>query len=226
MVFIAFGIILIAAALPAFIWLIFFLCEDAHPEPRKLLIAVFFSGAFISIPVLSAQVLFEGVLGTLGGDIISSMIGLALIEEIFKFFAAFTIVRRHPAFDEPVDAMIYMIVAALGFATVENFFITVNSLSAPGIGLTGTLATLILRFVGATLLHTLSSGLVGYHWARGMMRGSLRCSLMWGIVLATAAHTVFNYLILRFQDINLLYPSLFLVAAAFFILNDFEKLKT
>ena len=51
---------------------------------------------------------------------ILSLTGLALIEEIIKFVASHFAARRSPAFSEPVDAMIYMIVAALGFATLEN----------------------------------------------------------------------------------------------------------
>jgi RsiW-degrading membrane proteinase PrsW (M82 family) len=30
---------------------------------------------------------------------------------------------RDPEFDEPIDAMLYMIIVALGFATIENILV-------------------------------------------------------------------------------------------------------
>ena len=123
--------------------------------------------------------------------------------------------------------MIYMIAAALGFATVENIFIistTLNSFSLADI--TQTISTISLRLIGATLLHALASALVGYYWALGILRKSLFSYVTIGIILATLIHAVFNYLVLSFQENLLIYPSLFLLTAAFFIFNDFEKLKT
>jgi RsiW-degrading membrane proteinase PrsW (M82 family) len=40
--------------------------------------------------------------------------------EIFKYLVVRFKVIKNPAFDEPTDIMLYMIIAALGFAAVEN----------------------------------------------------------------------------------------------------------
>ena len=45
---------------------------------------------------------------------------LAYIEEAVKYLAAKTSALRSKAFDEPVDAMVYLVVAALGFAAPQN----------------------------------------------------------------------------------------------------------
>jgi len=95
------------------------------------------------------------------------VIFLALTEEVFKFFAAWLAVGRRKELDEPIDAMIYMIAAALGLATIENFFILSDLMSAGGIVAVNELSSIIvLRFVGATFLHAIASGLVGYYWAK------------------------------------------------------------
>ncbi|MBI5733028.1 PrsW family intramembrane metalloprotease [Candidatus Jorgensenbacteria bacterium] len=218
---------LVAALVPAMIWLVFFLKEDVHPEPRRLIIYTFNVGILVSLLVLAAQVIFQNTIGTLFESTIVAIIGLALIEEIFKFLAAYWAVHNDPAFDEPIDAMIYTIAAALGFATVENFFIFANLANATDIlVIPNILRAVSLRFVGATLLHVLAAALIGYYWALDHRRGPFTKMVVVGLLLATFIHAVFNYLILKFQAVNLLYPSLFLIIATFFILNDFEKLKT
>ncbi len=217
----------IAAALPALVWLIFFLREDIHPEPKKLIVYTFAVGALISFPVLATQIIFQALIPSFLNNILVLIIGLALIEEIFKFTAAYWAVNNKPAFDEPIDAMIYMIAAALGFATIENLFIVSNGLNSVNFSTLGSAIGIVaLRFIGATLLHTLAAGLVGYYWAKGKIQNSVRLNVIFGLGVATLIHALFNFLILKFQNSNLLYPSFFLIVAAFFILNDFEKLKT
>jgi RsiW-degrading membrane proteinase PrsW (M82 family) len=228
-------VILIAAALPALIWLVFFRAEDCHPEPKRVVVYTFAVGALMSLPVLALQLVFQQITGTSSDHTIILIIGLAVIEETFKFLAAYWAVGKNPAFDEPVDAMVYLMAAGLGFATIENLFIVGKSLDLLQAATFGpTIQTLLLRFVGATLLHTLTSALVGYYWARGrlVLRGvrdrihtsAAECVVM-GIVLATVIHTGFNWLVLRFQKENLLYPSLFLIGFAFFVIEDFERLR-
>lgn len=221
-------VVLIAAFAPALIWLFFFLREDAvHPEPRKLIAKVFAAGAVASIPTFLVQSGFDSLFK---GEFVLLVILLAFIEEFFKFGAAWLVVRRDKAFDEPLDAMIYMVAASLGFATVENIFITGSAypLSASlGVFLIagGALSTLTYRFLGATLLHVLASTLLGYAWARGWSKKKPLHFIALGLVMATVVHAVFNFLIYRFQHENLIIPTLFLILAGFFVLADFEKVK-
>lgn len=221
-------IVLLAAFAPALVWLFFFLREDAvHPEPRRLIAKVFAAGALASVPTFLVQ---TGLDGLLRGEFVVLVVLLAFVEEFFKFGGAWLVVRKDPAFDEPLDAMIYMVAASLGFATVENVFITgsayplsasLGTLLVAG----GALTTLTYRFLGATLLHVLASSLLGYSWARGWVKGRPLHFIAAGLALATAVHAVFNFLIYRFQYENLLLPTLFLLVAGFFVLADFEKVK-
>lgn len=213
--------------LPSMVWVWFFLREDeAHPEPKKLLLYVFLSGAAMTFFVYGPQVYLVNFLS--GWDIgqfsALALLLLAGLEEAFKFLAVYLTVGRRKEFDEPLDAMIYMIVAALGFAAIEN----VASLFQPINGVIheiGPFEVTSLRFVGATLLHSLSSGLVGYYWGMAMAcRRRIVPLIIEGIGVAAILHAIFNYLILIYEPETLLAP-LFLVAVAFFVLNDFERLK-
>lgn len=216
--------------LPSFTWLFFFLKEDIHPEPKKMLAKVFICGALSTLMVVVLQLFLQNILQFLRIDNYSpaSFFFFGIIEEIFKFLVAYSVVRKSRFFDEPVDAMIYMITAALGFAMVENVAIMSN------VGaLSEAVGIITLRFVGATLLHALSSGLLGYYWARGIIlnrSGEINKKTIWvfifkGIIFATLLHLVFNYLILVSKEI-IIYPTLFLIITALLIFWDFEKIKT
>ncbi|MBI2036899.1 MAG: PrsW family intramembrane metalloprotease [Candidatus Liptonbacteria bacterium] len=219
--------------LPSFAWLAFYLEEDLHPEPRRLIFLTFLAGAAVTVIVFAAQLAWNAGVEFLefSSRGLAALFGLAAIEELFKFGAAYFVVARSRAFDEPVDAMIYLIVAALGFAAVENIGALDTTVDAfrsangdTGVALVSRVfETTTLRFIGATLLHALSSAIVGFYWAKGILRGRSARFLLAGILIATGLHALFNYFILRFDEV--IYATLFLVVIAFFVLNDFEKLK-
>ncbi len=215
----------LAALAPGFAWLFFFLKEDVHPEPKRLIVYVFGMGMIASIPIVLLQIAGQAIFSPFSALIV--LIFLALVEEAVKFGAAYFAIAKHPAFNEPIDAMIYMIVAALGLATAENLFVLADTIGVRGItAMTDIVDVVVLRFVGATFLHALASGLMGYYWAVGKLRNSVGKYVMIGIAVATIVHVIFNTLILTFQNIDfLIYPSLFLVGASFFLFKDFEKLK-
>lgn len=212
--------------LPGLAWLAFYLREDLrHPEPKKLIFYTFVAGGLVTVFVLQFQIFINNWLSSAGYHTygLVSFMFLGAIEEIFKFLAVYIAVSKRKDFNEPLDAMIYMIVAGLGFATVEN---VASAIQASPLSLTGPgpLETTILRFVGATLLHSLASGLIGYYWGLAIAQNKNKGTLIIkGLLIATSLHAIFNYLIIKSEPIAL--PLVFLVFVALFILNDFEKLK-
>lgn len=202
----------ILGLLPAVLWLIFFLREDAaRPEPKRMIIYTFLGGAIAAgvavIPEFYLQKYFPAPADI--PNYISPLLGpFAFIEELAKFLIVYLIVKRSAYFDEAVDAMIYMITAGLGFAAVENILNL--------IGAEATFQIFALRSIGATLLHALASGILGFYWARKY--------LIPGIVLATLLHWAFNYFVLLYQNIEI-YTTGLLLLAAIFLFHDFEILK-
>ncbi len=211
--------------IPGLVWLAFYLKEDLHPEPKRLLLYTFLSGASFSIFALALQLgldfFFPNLQITKPTPPFTSLILLAAIEESIKFAAAFMAIHKNPEFDEPVDAMIYMVVAALGFATVENIGV-LQGITSRLIFFGDVFQTLSLRFAGATLLHTLSSALVGYFWAISIRDFNSYRFVAWGLALATTLHTFFNYFIILNR--GFVYPIILLLTAGFFIISDFESL--
>ncbi|HZZ99275.1 MAG TPA: PrsW family glutamic-type intramembrane protease, partial [Candidatus Paceibacterota bacterium] len=137
-----------------------------------------------------------------------------------------------PEFDEPVDAMIYMMTAGLGFAAIENILVLFRT--TPMTGLNGmapivSLASIwFLRSLGATLLHALSSSLVGYFLAMAwFFREQRKKLVLLGLVLATMFHFTFNILLSSVQDhlSGLLYSIGLLVIMAFLVFVLFDKIK-
>lgn len=239
MVILALGLALV----PGLAWLFFYLQEDPHPEPKSLLAAVFVSGGAFAFLALTGQVLLEfsgWATDPVAGSrtlpsfyentyfilphamVLFSIFAFALIEESFKFVAVWLNVHGKPDFDEPIDAMIYMVAGALGFATVENIGAIAPDPGQPTL-LAAVYETLSLRFVGATLLHALCSGIVGYFWAIAIRDFGAKRFVVLGVVVATVLHTFFNYLIISYG--SLVYTLVFVLVIGLFVLHDFEKLK-
>ncbi|MCX6788413.1 MAG: PrsW family glutamic-type intramembrane protease [bacterium] len=211
---------------PAIIWLAFFLHEDENPEPVMLIIRTFLIGMIVSAPALLLQILVQMVTPNSNSILLGSIFIYAAIEETLKFFGTYALVNGNPDFDEPVDAMIYMIVAGLGFATVENIFIVASLMKSVGnVDFMEVGQMISLRLVGATLLHTLASAIIGYYWAKGIISQNRSHFIIIGISIAVIVHSIFNYLVSQFQDVSILIPTLFLVGVSFFVFSDFEKLK-
>jgi RsiW-degrading membrane proteinase PrsW (M82 family) len=126
-------------------WLVFVRRFDrAHPEPRWLVGVTFALGAASTIP---AGLLETGLayvspyldprLASLGGRpfalplaFLVFTVSVGLVEEGAKL-AATTFAARRREFDEPVDGVVYGIVASLGFAAAENVLFFAAARLAP-----------------------------------------------------------------------------------------------
>lgn len=206
---------------PSLIWLSFFLQEDIHPEPRKMIFSVFLVGAFAALGAYFFEKWTGDYLHTIGilEQSFYYVLAFAVIEELVKFFSAYSVIRHSKYFDEPIDAMIYMMTAAMGLAAVENIAVAFN-----GGLMSVTIGSLLFRFLGATLLHALSASAIGYYWARGIIKKNVPIYVLTGLIIGTLLHMVFNYFIIVF-DGGLLYSIGILIFAAFFVFYDFEKIK-
>ena len=179
---------------PALVWLFFWLMEDrCEPEPKRYIFYSFFAGMVVVIPTLilqsiAQQYLDQNSLGLLGV--------WALIEESMIFVAAYIVALRVYVYDEPVDAIIYLVTAALGFSALENALFLWPQIVQGDVF--RSLALGESRFLGATLVHTLSSSTVGIALAISFSKPAAVRKLyaVCGIILATILHTTYNYFIL------------------------------
>jgi RsiW-degrading membrane proteinase PrsW (M82 family) len=208
--------------LPALLWLWFWLKEDRlHPEPRSALTLTFFGGIIAALLAYKA----ERFVMTIGFSFVGTLIIWAVIEEVFKFaFAYWTAIRRKVC-DEPIDDMIYMLTAALGFAAIENMLFLLAPLIEGDVA--KSLITGNLRFIGATLLHIAASSIIGAAGAFYFYRGKKKreVAIFVGLLAAIGLHALFNIMVNLGTQSGLLYALFVAWAAIVIVLAIFEKVK-
>lgn len=206
--------------LPSLLWLWFWLKEDKkHPEPRRAVVAVFLGG----MAVVPLAMWLEYRIFIIGVSWVTGIAIYAFIEEVLKYLAAKTAFAKK-YFDEPVDALIYMITAALGFASLENTLFVFKSLSDYGV--IESINTGNIRFIGATLLHTASSAVVGAAIAFSFFhKEDRRRNVIGGLLLAWLLHFAFNYFIMQSKGGDILKILMPLWLAIIVIIFVFEKIK-
>lgn len=217
--------------LPSLVWLALYIRRDLHPEPKYLISRTFLMGMILSPIAVGLQWVFVGLgqkvyPAIFSFDSLHFFLWAAIVEEVVKFLAIKFMVLNNPEFDEPIDAMIYMITASLGFAAIENILILFRA--APQ-GLDSTLQLWALRSIGATPLHALAGALTGYFLALGWFyhRHSKKLITV-GIILSGIFHFTFNILILSFEEspAGLFYSWLWLAIFAIFVQVLFHKIRT
>ena len=213
---------LLSGLLPSFIWLWFWLREDRqNPEPRTLLAACFFGGILAVI----AAVFAEKWVASIYTDPTIRYTLWAAIEELFKFIAVALIALHTSSNDEPIDAMIYCIVAALGFAAVENALFIMGPLSGGEVA--KAIVTGNMRFMGATLLHTVSSATVGFAVGYMFYHGwfARLISVLVGLGGAIVIHTAFNLSIIEASPADTLKTFSWIWGAVVIMIILFEEIK-
>lgn len=214
---------ILGGILPTIVWLLFWLREDKkRPEPTGLIVLSFIAGGIAVVLVYPIEKMLQTIL-TDGGTIL--LAAWATTEEIAKFLAILFIALKSRFFDDPVDALVYMITAALGFAAVENTLFILTPLIDGNFALgylTGN-----LRFLGSTLLHTAASALVGISLGLVFYRGKVikTLAVFVGLALAIVLHTAFNFFIIENDGENMMKVFSSLWASMIVIIFFFEVLK-
>ncbi len=212
---------LLGGVLPTLVWLAFWLREDRrHPEPRSLILKTFFLGMGAVIVVLPFQKVVEA---WLPGLTFSAILLWVILEEIFKFTAAFFGGLQSAEDNEPIDPIIYMITAALGFAALENVLFIATPLLKGFV--VESVVTGNLRFIGASLLHVVSSSIIGVALALSFYKSRKTRILLVlvGLLVAVAFHTAFNLSLLSGAEIV---PLMSVWLGVTMLLLMFEKTKT
>ena len=121
------GLLLAVAILPG-LYLIkrVYDLDKIEKEPADLLRRLFFWGVMSLLPVVVCEsfagdllkVLFTPKTTTY--NVVEFFLGVALIEEGFKYLMLKKYTWNHPAFDYRFDAVVYAVCVSMGFAVIEN----------------------------------------------------------------------------------------------------------
>lgn len=158
-------------------------------------------------------------------DSVIFFIWAAFVEEYIKYLAVKFYALHSSEFDEPTDAMIYMISASLGFAAIENILVLFQNIPN---GVQTTFQIWLLRFGGATLLHAVSSALLGYFLALSWFyREHSKKIVFFGIFAATFSHFAFNFSLLvnGSQPLGFIFSSIALLILVALISILFHRIR-
>lgn len=243
-------IALVCSVIPAFIWLFFWTREDKkNPEPKSMIALAFIGGAIaVSISLFLEKYFYGlGLSNLISSNIFSSMLSwfttlasqtnvpvdkillvtifAPFIEETSKFVMAYVLVLRAKCDDEPLDPMIYMITTALGFAAIENMLFLITSWDQSHSIISG-IFTANMRFVGAMLLHTISSAIIALFMSFHFFDSKIKKILftMVGIACAIIMHGIFNILMIGNQSWSTFALELIWIIVIILLLA-FEKIK-
>ncbi len=224
---------------PIVTWLLFYLRKDTHPEPKRTILLVFLGGPlmgpaalllqFFAMSMLTPSSQWPTLLASLNQNrylFFLNIIAFApLSEELLKYLVVKWQVLKNPNFDEPLDAMIYLIVSALGFAATENLL---NIFLIPNVTFQLAFSQALVRFLSATFLHALASGTLGYFIACSLLNLKHKSFIfLTGFSLAVIIHGLYNYLSCLFvsNKVLVLIIALLLVAMAGLVSWQFRYLK-
>lgn len=212
----------VGGVLPALAWLWFWLREDSvNPEPRRL-IALAFAAGMLTVAVV---IPIEKYVATFFASQTVVFSLWSAIEESTKYLAALATVLWRREDDEPIDSIIYMVTVALGFAAAENSLFLLN----PVYGGTVLQAIVIdnFRFVGATLLHVLSSAVIGVSLALSFYGSRIDkfYHAVIGVILAILLHATFNFFIMNTPETSVLHVFMFVWIGVIALLAALEFVK-
>ncbi len=201
-------IILLSFFLP-FFWAYYFIKKDCHPEPWYSLLFAFLLGIFSAI----LSIFFEGILENLSlfDSLALKFLVYSFVEEFFKFLVIFLLIFPLKVFDEPIDAIIYMSISALGFAFIENLLYVLKAEAE-----ISSYLILFLRFLAPNFLHVLASSIIGFGFAY-YIKKRIFIFIPLTFLFAVILHFIHNYFIIRLevQGYFLIVPVLWGVFAFF-----------
>jgi protease PrsW len=178
---------LIAMAIaPGIAICLFIFHRDAYNrEPKLNLFASFLLGAVVVYPAAVIEVaLNKYVDDTISGIAISAFFVVALTEELAKFIVLRFYAYPKKSFDEPLDGIVYGVMAGMGFATLENILYVLQ----------GGMQTAFLRMFLAVPAHATFGVLMGYHAGKAKFdnKNSGRL-LLTGLFWAVLFHGLYDF---------------------------------
>lgn len=183
-------ILLALAIAPGLAISVFFILRDQYnPEPRRHLWFSFFLGC---ISAILAAVIEESAFTLLGIKIGASILGTAvaafilvgLTEEWSKYVMVRYYAFKKPAFDEPLDGIVYSVMVSMGFATLEN----IGYVYEHGMG------TAVVRMFVSVPAHACFAVILGYYLGKAKFSLDNRSGLiLTGLAAAAFWHGLFDF---------------------------------
>ena len=156
---------LLITILPSIVLVLYFIKSDKFKEPNRIIIITFLFGILITIPAGYLNSLIDKNFATgerFNDALLSGFFGGGPVEELLKFSVLYFYILKEKAFNEPMDGLVYGILASLGFATLENlqyvFYFDSEFWTAQEIA--------IFRSYSAIPMHGLCGAIMGFYFGQ------------------------------------------------------------
>ena len=211
------GLLVIAIAPAVALYLFFYLRDKYRKEPIVILLVTFALGAASLVPAAITSLSLQKLTGwrsstpNLLHAFLGAMIIVGLVEEGAKFLVVRFYAYHRPEFDEPYDGIMYSVMAALGFATLENIIYILSNGAGTG----------VMRALLAMPSHAFDGVLMGYFlgeakFARNDRAGNWLSALGFG--LAVLAHGMYDFIVFALDKRPLMILSLLTMAVLFWVI--------
>jgi len=151
------SLLAVSAIAPSALLVWYFHTRDLYPEPPRILWTTFALGVLSVLPVLMVGVpvhlLVNGIEAPVIRGFLEAFFVAAIPEEFFKLAILLLYSMRRVEFDEPMDGIVYGVVASLGFATFENVLYVFE----------GGLGVAVSRAFSAVPFHAFAGAILGYY---------------------------------------------------------------
>jgi len=211
------GLLVIAVAPAVALFFFFYMRDRYRREPVGVMLVTFALGAASLVPAAMTSLSLQRLTGWRSStpDLLHAFLGAMLIVGFVEEGAKFLVVRfysyHRPEFDEPYDGIMYSVMAALGFATLENVIYIVSNGAGTG----------MLRALLAMPSHAFDGVVMGYFLGEAKFARDDRTS-NWlsglGFGLAVIAHGLYDFIVFSLDKRPLLVLSLFTMAVLFWVI--------
>lgn len=220
----------VIGALPAIIWLLFYLRQDVHPESNKKIIEIFLWGGAMVVPVYLAETILEYffperniLLQNTALLFIYYIFAVGLVEEFFKYWVVKKRVINSSHLDEPIDLMLYLIISGLGFSMIENLSVILSSTA-----IEEAIFVSLIRLLTAVFLHSLAAAITGYFLALSLYNRK-KIFIVVGILIAATFHGFYNLSIIKLNSaenlFSFLLPIVIIFLMAIIVYIFFKRIK-
>jgi RsiW-degrading membrane proteinase PrsW (M82 family) len=211
------GLFVLAIAPAVALFFFFYLRDKYRKEPLGILLATFGLGAASLVPAAITSLSLQKLTGwrsdtpSLLHAFLGAMIIVGLVEEGAKFIVVRFYAFHRPEFDEPYDGIMYSVMAALGFATLENILYVFSNGAGAG----------VMRALLSMPSHAFDGVLMGYFlgeakFARSDRVGNWLSALGFG--LAVTAHGLYDFIVFSLDKAPLMILSLLTMMVLFWVI--------
>lgn len=191
------SLLAVSAVVPSALLVWYFHARDAYPEPPRVLWTTFALGVLTVIPILFIGYPLQQALGLVQNPIASSLLGAlfvaAIPEELVKLLVLLGYNMRNRAFDEPMDGIVYGVVASLGFATLENILFVFG----------GGMSVAVSRAFTAVPLHAFVGAIMGYYVGQAWRHPAERTRLILrGYGFAVLLHMLYDFPLMAMAEVE------------------------